>query len=1354
MNHLKLIYITCTFLVCWLINTDLAWARLPAYREFSINNGLPHTDAYCTVQDNKGFLWFATLDGLCRYDGVDMVVYRNDHTDPYSISNNRITALEFDKYRNGLWIGTQGGGLNFMDLVSGRFYKIDIHGEAQPVLEIITIKVVEQQNLWIGTQYGLFTAKIDNQKPYAPKFQKVFLGENRIIESIHQDKNKGLWVGTLEELFYKPPGKGSFKALHAEKLRGVYAVISYDETHVLAGTISGLFIIDLENFSLRKLNDLKVASLLVDKPNSIWVGTLSNGLFNCGVDGALKQNYSFDQTLEPHKYKVKNIYKDRSASIFVSTLGGGIKLINKNNYTFKSYQQQFTEEDRVKLKRPLCFYADNNSVLYIGTRLNGLAIYDRLNEQIRFYQVGENKINSPFGNEVTAIFKDNDQKLWIGKAEGVYMLEKKDINNNSIRSNSFKFLSNPFQPFRINKIVQDKKERIWVVTSRGLLCYNKTGQLIYTTKNLPAQYASLNTDYLNDIVLNEEKNSHALTIWLATKSGISRLVLNNSDFSFIRLQKFTAGSGDKQLYSNWISLLHVDQNHVIWAGTIGGGLSKVIPGKHGNVAFETITTKDGLLTNDIETLLEDSEGNFWIGSIGLTKYNPKSKLFSYYDAHDGLQSNAFKVWAAFKRNDGEMIFGGINGFNMFYPQNVKKEIQVFTPQLTNLIINNITVKTGSKIEGEVILPQTLPYTSEITLNHKIRNFGLEFASIHSHDFQKIVYKYRLLGYDKHWTYTNSKKRFVNYTGLPSGDYTFQLYASGGEGVWNSQPLTLNIHIIPPFWRSKYGYLLYAFVIVGGLFLQRRYTLIRLDIKHKIQLDKTRQEQEIKSYEDKVEFFTNLSHELRTPLTLITTPIEQLVKYPELPAIVSNKLLTVHKNAERLRNLIDQILDIRKLELGKIKLNKESINITQFLNNLFVQFQDLAAKKDIILSLNVKLNQEVLIDIFKMEQVLINLLSNAVKFMPVKGEITLSCFKEDDQVIMNVFNTGSKLSTEEQTKVFEPFYQVESVNRQGTGLGLTISKYLVELHDGTITVHSALDDQSGLPFTCFTIKIPALNVEINGGHSNADQESDIKTANSETSTKGQKSALVIVDDNTELTELLKEEFSLDYKVYTAENGREGLKLIRKTKPVLVITDVMMPEVDGIVLCKALKNDVATNDIPVIMLTAKSTDQNRLAGLEAMADDYVSKPFNLKELHLKVKNTVRQRANLRVKLNNDVVLNPTTLTFMGRDERVLKEVIEIIESNIDNPDFSVEQLCKIAAISRPVLYRKIKEQTGMSIQIFILDIRLKRAAQLLKTKGLSVSEVMYKTGFSSPSYFNKAFKNKYHTSPIHYNESIKV
>ncbi|MEJ7769142.1 MAG: two-component regulator propeller domain-containing protein, partial [Chitinophagaceae bacterium] len=720
------------------------------FKEFNINNGLPHTDAYCTVQDSKGFLWFATLDGLCRYDGFDMIVYRNDHSDPFSLTNNRIIALEYDKLRNGLWIGTQGGGLNYMDLVSGKFYQVDLKNNGHRVKEVLVIKIIEGQTLLVGTNEGLYEGVINNIKPYTPTLKKSSVGGG-IVESIFNDKNNGVWVGTLTSLYYKPIGSQIFSPIFTNVLQDVNSLVTYDSRNMLAGSPNGLFIVNFENFTVRKLNDLKATSLYVDNAASIWVGTLASGLFNCNGEGSIVDNFSFDPSST--NFRIKNIFKDRSSSLFISTQGEGIKIFNENNYTFKSYPKNVAAAAYSELKRPLCFYADDDSTVLIGTRRSGLAVYERYTDRLKFYNVRSTITDQVTRSNITAVFKDSNKNLWIGDGKGIVMLDGKYVESKAFHSYLFKPLSGFPLPLRVNKILQDKKERVWVVTSRGLFCYDKNSKLVLNSNQLLKNYKSIQSDYLNDIILNEEDNGLSLVLWVASKSGIWRVKLNNTDFTLLDFKKFTAGAAENQLYANWISLLHQDRDQNIWAGTIGGGLSLMVPEKNGNYSFRTITTKNGLLTNDIETLLEDSQGNFWIGSIGLTKYNSKNRTFTYYDDNDGLQSNAFKVWAAFKREGGEMFFGGINGFNIFYPQSIGKKSEVYSPQLTNLVINNINVRPGIPIEGNVILKQSLPYTPEITLNHKIGSFGVEFASIHSHDFQKIVYRYMLKGYDKEWIYT-------------------------------------------------------------------------------------------------------------------------------------------------------------------------------------------------------------------------------------------------------------------------------------------------------------------------------------------------------------------------------------------------------------------------------------------------------------------------------------------------------------------------------------------------------------------------------------------------------------------------
>ncbi|RZJ77513.1 MAG: response regulator [Flavobacterium sp.] len=656
------------------------------------------------------------------------------------------------------------------------------------------------------------------------------------------------------------------------------------------------------------------------------------------------------------------------------------------------------------------------------------------------------------------------------------------------------------------------------------------------------------------------------------------------------------------------------------------------------------------------------------------------------------------------------------------------------------MIDNVTIKPGVSVEGDDILMKNLEYETKISINHRIKNFVLEFASINTREFSKIIYKYRLKGFDKGWNYSSSKSRFVNYTGLPSGNYTFELFASGGDDIWVPMENQFEIKVLPPFWNSIPGYIFYALVLLGALFMQRRSALKAINFKHEELILENTRAQEIRGYEDKMQFITNISHELRTPLTLISTPLEQAASWSEAPKYVKESITTARNNADKLRRLIDQILDIRKLESGNLFLNEGKVDLDLFLSEISSQFIDIAKKNNISLNCESKTFSSVVLDKFKLEQVLINLIYNAIKFTPPDGEILLSSSLKGKTLYIKISNTGSYIPPSAIEEIFKPFYQIEK-SESGTGLGLTISRSMVELHGGTLVAESFEKTGESEAKTVFILEIPQKEeIEVNKLMvENEIEEQDDKIF---------KSSILIVDDNIELRHILRDEFAKEYTVYEAGNGKEGLKAVKKENPSIILSDLMMPEMDGLEFCKRLKSNLSTSNIPIIMLTAKGTQQSKLEGLEAMVDDYIAKPFSLIELKLKIRNTLKLREMLLNKIENQIALKPAELHFDSRDEKLIKSIISIVEKNIEDCDFTVETLCLEIAISRPSLYRKVKELTGMSIQLFLLDIKLKRAAQLLLTKSFSVSEVMYKTGFSSPSYFNKAFKTKFNINPKNY------
>ncbi len=1322
-------------IVLLFLNSTLLFAQSP-FKSLTINNGLPHTDALGTVQDSKGFLWIATLDGLCRYDGTDIVVFRSEHLNSNSLSNNRILSLAYDDKRSGLWIATQSGGLNFLNLISGQFTRFSVGPKNSVITEKFCVKLFGDE-LWVGTAYGLYVADLSKGVTKELNIRPVSLPNESVVNSIHQDAKRGTWLATPSGIYYKAPEQLRFNKINSAPITAVNTIKSFGNDHLIAGTSFGLYKIAVSDFSVQKLSDQNVTALLVDGGDKIWAGTSAQGVYVLNSVGNILEHYIFGNQLEQKQAIVKDIYKDRFSSIFISMMSEGVRILNSSSSTFKPYPKDVSPAEFAKLKYPLCFFTDDKNYLLIGTRGSLLVVYDRTTEKYHFTSVNRS-IKGNVATDVTAIFKESKGGIWAGTGDGIFYAVNGNYPDLISGRTKFERIGGTSFKYKVNCIKPDQKGRTWVATSGGLFCYDENQQLVYNSDDHQDKRMKLSNSFVNDLVLKTERNGDQLVIWAATRRGLNRVDFDNNSLKIKNVSHLLADSNLMGVHSDWLSLIHYDKKGILWLGTIGGGLSKLTSSNGDKFNFKTFTTADGLLTNDIETLLEDNEGNFWIGGFGLTKFNPFKGSFQYFDANDGLQSNSIKVGSSFKSKTGEFIFGGINGFNIFYPHAINRQLVISQPVLTRLIINNMTIKPGDEVNGDVILEKSLEYSDQIELHHTIKNFGLEFSSVHSHDFEKITYKYRLKGFEKDFVYTTSLKRSVNYTGLPAGKYVFELYTSGGNGVWSKTPTTLEISILPSFWNSKGGYVLYLALIGLVLFLVRRNALRKIEIRHQAALERNEQEQEIKLYEDKMDFFTTVSHELRTPLTLIITPLEQLVNRKDIPEAVLPGLEIAQANASRLKSLIDQVLDFRKIENGKLNLHKENVDLDEFLRRTFIQFTDLIREKELLYEIALETKIHYHLDLFKMEQVLLNLISNAIKFAKPKGSIMLSAKRTDNEIVISIANTGSYLDENQKSKIFDPFYQAEDNNNTGTGLGLTISKELVELHNGNIGVESIKGNLDEDAKTTFTIILPLQETsEVENLPINERIDKD------QTLPK-----LVIAEDNSELRALLKNEFSDDYAVFEAENGQEALKLIRKIKPSIVLTDITMPQLDGLQLCKILKSDIATSDIPVLMITARDSGQNKIEGLEAMADDYLVKPFNLKELHLKVSNLVKQRELQKVKLSNDAALKPAELQMEPRDEKILKNLIAIIEQDMDNSDFSVEELSQKAGMSRPALYRKIKDLTGMSIQVFILDIRLKRAAQLLSTKGPNVSEVMYQTGFTSASYFNRAFKSKFGVNPKNY------
>ncbi|WP_446050486.1 ATP-binding protein, partial [Zobellia laminariae] len=823
---------------------------------------------------------------------------------------------------------------------------------------------------------------------------------------------------------------------------------------------------------------------------------------------------------------------------------------------------------------------------------------------------------------------------------------------------------------------------------------------------------------------------------------------------------------------------------VLWVGTFGGGLNKFVPGKEGEEdTFVSYSIRDGLPNNVIKGILEDREGNLWLSTnMGLSKFNPKNETFKNYNESDGLQDNEFQELACVKRSDGEMLFGGINGFNAFYPEEISDNDQPAETVITDLLISNKSVRVGEKVNDNILLKKSINQIDNIQLSYEQNNFSFEFAALHYAAPLKNKFAYMLEGFDNDWVQTTSGKRFATYTNLEPGDYTFKVKASNNDGLWDKSPSEIKIKITPPIWQSSGAYLFYGLLVLGVLWLFWRYTFIRTSKKHQLELNHLEKAKSEEMQQVKLEFFTNISHEFRTPLTLIKGPLEYLRKDGSKVSQtkVQEQYNIMYKNTNYLLKLVNQLLDFRKIDQGKMHLVVRNSNVVEFIQEVGQPFQFLAHKQNVDFSISS--TEDPLMSWFDhdaLEKIMNNLLSNAFKYTPDGGHINVEISTEEatnitgqtKNVVIKVRDSGFGIAKNRVNTIFERFNTQDKKDRrnlQGAGIGLSFTKNLIELHQGSIVVKSkpnkGTDFVVRLPMDKETfMNIPEVSIK-------EVSESDFLVRSSETESfaigindeildedvsksRPKQPILLIVDDNADIRTLVKQALDSEYVIYEAENGKQALKMAKSLMPNIILTDILMPVMNGTEFAEKLKTEKETSHIPIVMLTAKASEESEIENLKMGVEGYIRKPFDMELLQLTLSNILKQRDQLRRQFTRNITLQPTEITVTSVDESFLQTAIEIVEKHMMNTDFNVEMLVKEMGYSRSNLYMKFKEITGLSSSEFIRNIRLKRAVQLFEQSDLSVKEIMYKTGFNTASYFSKCFKKQFGVIPSEYVSKLK-
>jgi signal transduction histidine kinase/DNA-binding response OmpR family regulator len=938
-------------------------------------------------------------------------------------------------------------------------------------------------------------------------------------------------------------------------------------------------------------------------------------------------------------------------------------------------------------------------------------------------------------------------------------------------------------------IAEDQSGRLWIGTYYGgLNKFEKQSESFTNYKNIPDDPNSIGSNTISWFFLDRSG-----TFWIGTYSGGLFSLEPNED----KFLHYNFSNDPKKIFPSNITSLYEDNSKILWFGTGGQGLFKF---NRANGKTKIYTIEDGSPSNYIAGILEDNSGNLWLSSDkGLSKFNPTTEYFRHYDVEDGLQGNEFEESAYCKSLTGELIFGGKNGFNIFYPDSIKDNTHIPPVFITDFYLFNKPVQIGyDSLSDRIILSKSLIESEEIELNFDDKVFSFEFAALDFHAPNKNKYAYIMEGFDKDWTYIDANYRLVTYTNLDPGEYTFRVRGSNNDGIWNEAGTSIKIIILPPWWQTNWAYLIYILLIGSIIYFTWKAQLKRIRTKHEYEMSRFEAQKLHEVDELKSRFFTNISHEFRTPLTLILGPVKTMIEKLN-EGKMKDDLGMVHRNANKLLELVNQLLDISKLESGNMKLQTIPLNMIPLLKALVLSFTSYAERKRITLKFNSFEDELIVyIDKDKIEKIITNILSNAFKFTPDGGRIEVNVSlpkpktppKEGTStsslsppgrgteevghktetpirfVEISISDTGVGIPKEKISKIFDRFYQVDGSHtreQEGTGIGLSLTKELVELHKGKIEVKS--EEGKG---TTFTVSIPLGKehldseeiIEIEKKYEKekaaAEYGEDFEKKNEhkvdiEFFGKESFPLLLIVEDNLDVRNYIKDNLKREYRILEAVDGEDGWnKSVESAEggPDLIVSDVMMPRMDGFKFCEKLKTDERTSHIPLILLTAKAAKEDKLEGYETGADEYIMKPFEPDELRARIKNLIEQRKRLHEHFRRKGMFDTETSNITSIDKKFLQKIYDVITQHISDSSFGVEALADSIAVSRSVLHKKLVSLTGEPPVELIRRIRLNRAVELIEKKFGNLSEIALEVGFTNPAYFSDCFRKHFGVSPSQY------
>lgn len=1305
-----------------------------SFTHFFVNDGLSQGTVVSSCQDSLGHMWFATLDGLNRYDGYRFKVYRHNSQDTTSILDNIIRKVHVDK--NGdLWVGTEkgfamfdrkmdrfrnvytgemavsgfadvsddgtmlvaaGGSLRFFD--RNRWTWNDNGAPYQSKNFGATILYRHGERIWIGTSSeGVFCYSTESGE-----LKRISsLNVTRSIQCIIAEDSERIWIATEGEglyLYNHRTGKCRHYQHSGKEGEGINS--NYVRTlnkdlygRLWVGTVNGLNILEDDRFiqissdpfTQGSLSQPSVRCISRDYQGGMWLGTWFGGI---NYWHPLKNRFTNIQR-QPNSESLNDnviscITEDSDHSLWIGTNSGGVNHYDTGKGTFSYYSMRTSVVDGNKSNDIKAIYVDDSrGLVFVGAHAGGLSIINKRTGKVH-HCLDNRPSNVPI--DVYAIIPANDEKLWIGTLNG---LKSFDISTHEYRDVDTDFKDNQINSVSIRSLLKDSRERLWVGGDKGLMCLQETD------KGLKQHVLPISEEILNSVFVQCIYENATRLIWIGSRQGL--FCYDDREGQIVRY-----------------------------------------------------TSSDGLPSDIIHGIEEDSYGRLWVSTDrGISCFNPFSGVFRNYTMTDGLQSNQFNTYSHCRRSNGEMLFGGVNGITSFTPETMEDNPYMPQPVLTSFMVFNRTM-----IPGKGVLDESIETTDGIVLKHDQNSFSIEFSVPNYLAGHHNTFRYMLEGFDKEWYETGTYS--VSYSNIPHGEYRFLIMAANNDGKWNETPTVLKIKIKPIWYKTTAASAVFALMII--LLIAAAYMIIveRKERENKTELEKQEKAHQEEIHQMKMRFFINISHEMRTPLTLIINPLQEMIA-KSTDSWMRKQLKYLERNAKRLLHLVNQLMDYRRAELGVFKLNVRPENVHKIVKENWGFYEKLAQSKKIKYSLVSDLEGKTLYtDGQYLELILNNLLSNAFKYTE-SGSIIVKATQAENNLMLEVSDTGSGIPEGKQDRIFERFYQIDN-EHIGSGIGLSLVQRLVELHHGQIRLASEVGKGS-----TFTVLLPlSLNsyTAEELGNSNtyethtsntpdmymlendAPEEEIVEVSNKK------KGRLLIAEDNEDIRNYMKNGLQSMFDIMLAKNGEEALQMLKENEPDIVITDMMMPVMDGLKLCAQIKQNINTSHIPVIMVSAKTDSKDQLEALKTGADDYIAKPFSMAILVTKIRNILRTYHRLQDKATKSMDIAPEKISFNMLDEQLLNKAISIVEQNMDNTEFSTEEFAQAMNMSRSNLHIKLKALTGESALDFIRKIRFKEACRLLKDGRYSISEISDMVGFNTPSYFATCFKKYMGCLPTEY------